>query len=290
MFTLKRTLKQIGDKNDICGKKPHLFFGGNGLKSHVIVISCSFFLMEVPHRRNPEVDAGVELSKRPSIFQYWLRARDQKEFLLRCRNILWDSASLSGTTFQSVCCVYGGFSFSLHKPLYSWHVTWRWTSVRWLDPSRSHSVVINCTLCTCVCRRGWCVHVRVRLAWQSGLDVKHLLGDSFGCRCGVTPRHICRGAGDPCNLPLVRPQLHHSNHFSDDCVIFPPLHRGSFTNVTSCLFPQLRTLGNSRCIARGRFGNGKHNETQKPGEKNSNAQDMLHICDVVQTAEDGGQD
>ncbi|CAB1460059.1 unnamed protein product [Pleuronectes platessa] len=59
-----------------------------------------------------------------------------------------------------------------------------------------------------------------------GLDVKHLLGDSFGCGCGMTPRHICRGAGDPCNLPLARPRLHHPDHCSEDCVILPPVQRG----------------------------------------------------------------
>ncbi len=152
---------------------------------------------------------------------------------LCCRNISWDSASLSSATLQSVCCVYlvhHRISFSILQTLLCRFsvllllvkVTSRWTSAPLSDPSWSH-----CSWCcnklysvyAYLCMAGVCM-CAFWLAWQPGLDVKHLLGDSFGCGCGVTPRHICRGAGDPCNLPLVRPLLHHPNHFSDDCVIF----------------------------------------------------------------------
>lgn len=49
------------------------------------------------------------------------------------------------------------------------------------------------------------LHFFAWLAGQPGLDSQHLSADSFVHRCEVTPRHICRGAGDPCNLPLSRP-------------------------------------------------------------------------------------
>lgn len=152
-----------------------------------------------------------------------------KKSILCCRNVSLDSLKLNKATFYSVCFVY--YSVLIPGRLY------RVRNVSCYFWSKSHqgeherldltpcgatrpNVVINCTACMHILR-GRCVHVCVWLAWQPGLDVKHLFGDSFGCGCGVTPRHICRGADDPC--PLVRPLLHHPNHFSDDCVISPLL-------------------------------------------------------------------
>lgn len=51
--------------------------------------------------------------------------------------------------------------------------------------------------------------VRAWLAWLPGLDVQHLSADSFFRGCEVTPRHICRGAGDPCNQPPEGPPQPH---------------------------------------------------------------------------------
>lgn len=162
--------------------------------------------------------AGSELSKTlyPSIltgcFQM-VQARDQKECLKihYARETFQETQQVwAAATFQSVCCVYlvhsGGFFsrkyLSFEWILFLFKVAWRWNiyALVSLTPCGAAPPCNKLCLFACLCV---CAHVCVWLAWQPGLDVKHLSGDSFGRGCGVTPRHICRGVGDPRNLPLA---------------------------------------------------------------------------------------
>lgn len=121
--------------------------------------------------------------------------------------------------------------------------------------------------------------VRARLPWQPGLDVRHLSGDSCLRGCEVTPRHICRGAGDPCNQP-EGPQPY---RLSPGCVTSPstptPPLQARLLQVTSRFFFSGVARWKQQMHSLGRFGHGKHNETQEPGgREKSNLPDFVLSC------------
>lgn len=107
------------------------------------------------------------------------RSKRVSENMLCCRNISWDSASLSRTTFQSGRCVYlvhiGDFFSTLQNLvfrlsdisvlLFLVKVSSRWTSVPGSDPLRSQSS--KCSIkfyCVCMHVFAWLVCACVFLA------------------------------------------------------------------------------------------------------------------------------
>lgn len=92
--------------------------------------------------------------------------------------------------------------FSLGAKVKSLLLSW-WTSAAPSDPRWNRSSWWRGTpahLCVAAGR------VCAWLAWQPGLDIQHLSGDSFFRGCEVTPRNICWGGGDPCNQPRKAPR------------------------------------------------------------------------------------